>query len=112
VRGAVAKMDAYRAISDPTRRAVLDLLAQGERSVTELCEPFAMSQPALSQHLKVLRDAGLVATRRFGRQRIYRLDPRPLRTVLRWVTHYERFWDDKLTALGRYLDETAGKGRP
>jgi DNA-binding transcriptional ArsR family regulator len=109
VRAAAARTDAFRAIADPTRRAVLDLLRQSERSVSELCEPFAMSQPALSQHLKVLRRAGLVTTRRAGRLRVYALDPRPLRAVSEWVAHYERFWDEKLDALGRYLDETAPK---
>jgi len=111
VRAAAGKTDAFRAISDPTRRAVLDLLARGELSVTELCEPFAMSQPALSQHLKVLRDAGLVATRRDGRRRLYRIDPRPLRPVREWVADYERFWDERLRELARYLEEEARKRR-
>lgn len=94
----------YRAIADGTRRQILDVLAEGERSVSELLECFELSQPALSQHLKVLRDAGLVLVRRDGRKRIYSLDPRPLRAIYDWVAHYERFWDEKLEKLGQFLD--------
>lgn len=97
--------DVYRAISDPTRRQILDLLATSERPVGELAAPFAMSQPAISQHLRVLREAGLVAERRVGRQRRYRLNPEPLKEVATWVAQYERFWRDRFTALERYLDE-------
>lgn len=99
----------FRAIADPTRRAILDVLRSGERTVSELLEPFEMSQPALSQHLKVLRQAGLVEQRRDGRRRIYRLDAEPLREVYDWVAHYERFWDAKLDALGRFLDQQEQK---
>lgn len=100
----------YRAVADGTRRRILDVLANGERSVSELLECFedeGLSQPALSQHLKVLREAGLVAVRRDGRRRIYSLDPRPLRAIYDWVAHYERFWDEKLAALGKLLDGDA-----
>lgn len=100
----------YRAVADGTRRRILDLLADEERSVNELLERFedeGLSQPALSQHLKVLREAGLVSVRRDGRRRIYSLDPRPLRAIYDWVAFYERFWDDKLAALGQFLDGDA-----
>jgi DNA-binding transcriptional ArsR family regulator len=93
-------VETFRAIADPTRRAILDLLAEGERPAGELCEYFDVSQPALSQHLKVLRDAGLVTPRRDGRRQIYRVEPEPLRAVHDWVSHYERFWADKFRALG------------
>ncbi len=96
----------FRAVGDPTRRSILDLLANGECTVSELVARFGVSQPAISQHLKVLRSAGLVSQRREGRLRHYRLEPAPLREVYDWVAHYERFWDDKLSALGTYLDET------
>ena len=92
--------DIFRAISDPTRRAILDLLENGERTVSELGEPFPISQPALSQHLKVLREAGVVTLRRDGRFRLYRLDPVPLKEIHDWVGHYERFWTEKLDRLG------------
>ena len=101
--------DVYAAIADPTRRRILDLLAHAGRSVTELAEPFAMSRPAISQHLKVLRDAGLVAEQRSGRQRIYRLAPDGLREVDMWLASYRRFWRTKLAALGEYLDAEAAR---
>jgi DNA-binding transcriptional ArsR family regulator len=95
--------DAFRAIADPTRRAILDLLRHGQRSVSELAEPFRMTQPAVSQHLRVLRDAGLVSQQRLGRRQIYRIVPEPLRHVYGWLAQYERFWHRKLDALGTYL---------
>jgi DNA-binding transcriptional ArsR family regulator len=93
----------FRAISDPSRRRMLDELAQGERTVNELCELFHTSQPAVSQHLRVLREAGLVLHRQAGRHRYYRLDARPLRDVHDWSAHYQRFWQTKLDALGKLL---------
>lgn len=96
--------EVFRAVSDPTRRAVLDLLVGGERPAGELAAPFDMSQPAMSQHLRVLREAGLVEQRREGRRQIYKLRPERLREIHEWVRHYEQFWNDKLDALGDYLD--------
>ena len=96
--------EAFRAVADPTRRAVLDLLRDGERTVSELCAEFDLTQPAISQHLKVLRETGLVSVRRDGRIHYYKLEAMPLREVAEWVDHYEQFWDDKLEALARYLD--------
>jgi DNA-binding transcriptional ArsR family regulator len=89
----------YLAIQEPTRRALLDLLAEGECSVVRLAEPFAMSRPAISQHLKVLKDAGLVRSRREGRQNLYRLDAAPLELVFDWLSHYQQFWTARLEAL-------------
>jgi DNA-binding transcriptional ArsR family regulator len=91
-------IDVFRAISDPTRRALLDLLRTSDRSVNELAEPFQMTQPAISQHLRVLRHAGLVRPRQVGRQRMYKLNARPLREVRDWATRYERFWQGKLNS--------------
>lgn len=96
---------AFRAIADPSRRAVLDMLAQGERAVNELLEAFSFSQPALSRHLRVLREAGLVRARAVGRQRLYFLRPEGLRPVAEWVRSYERFWQERLDRLGDLLDE-------
>ncbi len=105
-------MDAtFRAISDPSRRAILDLLAEGERSVSDLLGFFTFSQPALSQHLKVLRDAGLVLSKPVGRQRQYALNAEGLRSVADWVRAYERFWTEKLDGLGAVLDREAAKER-
>lgn len=97
----------FRALADPTRRALIDLLGEGERSVMELVAQFQVTQPAISQHLAVMRDAGLVTERRSGRQRIYRLRPEPLEQVYDWVGHYRRFWDRRLAALGEHLDQAA-----
>lgn len=105
-----AERDAvFRAIADPTRRAILEMLRGEERSVTEIAEPFDMSQPAISQHLRVLTEAGLVTARRDSRQRIYRLNPAPLRVAYDWLGQYEQFWGEKLNALGAYLDLTSKK---
>ena len=101
-------MDAtFRAISDPSRRTILDLLAEGERSVTQLLEHFDFSQPALSKHLRILREAGLVTARSVSRRRLYGLEADGLRSVAEWVRHYERFWTEKLDALGGVLDQEA-----
>jgi len=102
----------FRALGDPTRRAILDRLRHRERRVTELCAPFAMSQPAISQHLKVLTDAGLVSATRAGRERIYRLRPTPLRDAHDWLGHFAEFWSARLDGLAAYLDdEDAGVKR-
>ena len=104
---ALSREAVFRAVADPTRRRVLGLLADGERSAGELHGPFTISQPALSRHLRVLREAGLVSERRLGRQRIYSLRAEPLRAVHDWVSHYERFWLERLERLGAYLDRNA-----
>lgn len=83
--------DIFQAIADPTRRAILDRLRGGEQSVKRLAEPFEMSLPAISQHLQILCEAGLVSQRRAGRQRFYQLNPQPLKQVSEWVSDYEQF---------------------
>lgn len=96
----------FRTISHPTRRSILDRLQEGgEQPVHELGEPFDVSQPALSQHLGVLRESGLVAVRRDGRRRLYRLRPEPLFKVASWLEPYARFWRDRLERLGEHLDQ-------
>ncbi len=96
--------DVFRAIADPNRRRILDLLAGGEAPAQELAARFDMSFAAVSQHLKVLLDAGLVARRAEGRSRIYRLTPERLRTVEEWAASYRKFWEAALERLGEYLD--------
>ncbi len=105
MRSRFASSAAFRAIADPTRRAVLDLLSEGERKVNDLVGRFRMTQPAMSQHLRVLRMAGLVTHRRAGRERIYRIRPDQLKPVADWVSQYERFWKRKLRALGEFLEK-------
>lgn len=109
VSNEVRRSGAFRAIADPTRRAILDVLAGGESTVGALCRSFAISQSAVSQHLRVLRVAGLVTPRREGRRRYYSLQPGPLREVYDWVGHYEQFWTKKLSALGDFLDRKEGE---
>lgn len=95
----------FRALADPTRRRVLDLLRSGVRSVSELQSDFDISQPALSRHLKVLRDAGLVVFRRAGRLNVYQLSAKPMEAVNDWMRHYEEFWLANFKALGDVLKE-------
>ena len=100
---------ACRAISDPHRRRVLDLLAEGERSVSQLLGHFSFSQPALSKHLRVLREAGLVVAHKMGRERRYSLRAEGLKSVADWVRTYERFWTERLDVLGDVLDAEAAR---
>ena len=95
--------DVFRAIADPVRRRILVLLADGEQPASELAAEFDVTFSAVSQHLKLLRDSRLVSERRDGRQRIYRLEPKPLEEVSEWIAHFEQFWVERLGALGTYL---------
>lgn len=95
--------DPFRAIADPTRRALLDHLRAGPKTVTALARPFARSLPAISQHLRVLKEAGFVTERRQGRERYYRACPAAFRRVAAWVAKYEVFWSHKLDALEQHL---------
>jgi DNA-binding transcriptional ArsR family regulator len=99
----------FAALADPTRRAILARLASGEASVTELAEPFEMSMPAISKHLKVLERAGLIARGREAQWRPCRLQAGPLQGVAGWVEHYRRFWDRSFKRLDQYLIELREK---
>jgi len=94
----------FAALADPTRRAILARLALGETSVSALAEPFEMSMPAVSKHLKVLERAGLIARGREAQWRPCRLDAGPLKDAAGWIERYRRFWAPHLDALERYLD--------
>jgi DNA-binding transcriptional ArsR family regulator len=100
------------ALSDPTRRAILARLAQGEAGVTELAQPFAMSLPAISKHLKVLERAGLVARGREAQWRPCRLEAGPLKDVADWLERYRRFWDESFDRLDAYLKELETEEAP
>ena len=93
------------ALADPTRRAILARLALGQSSVTELAQPFAMSLPAVSKHLKVLERAHLIERSRYAQWRPCRLAPAPLKDVDAWLEQYRRLWDDRLDRLDQYLKE-------
>lgn len=103
--------DTFFALADPTRRAILARLTKGEVSVTELAEPFDMTMPAITKHLKVLERAGLVARGREAQWRPVRLDAAPLREVSGWIDNYRRFWDERLDRLDEYL-HAIQKGDP
>lgn len=92
-------MEALAAIADPTRRRILELLRDGEVAAGELAEEFAVSRPAVSRHLRVLREAGLVSSRVDGQRRLYALEPAPLAELDRWLEPYRRFWAQRLDAL-------------
>ncbi len=99
----------FAALADPTRRAILARLSLGETSVSELAEPFEISLPAISKHLKVLERAGLVARGREAQWRPCRIDAGPLREVADWLEHYRRFWEQRLDRLDEYLKELQSK---
>jgi DNA-binding transcriptional ArsR family regulator len=100
-------VDALAALADPTRRDLLALLAGGERAAGELAARFPVSRPAISRHLRVLREAGLVTSRTDGKRRLYALDPSPLRELDDWLEPYRRFWAQRLDA----LDTEIARGR-
>lgn len=95
----------FAALADPTRRAILAHLAKGEASVTELAQPFEMSLPAISKHLKVLERAQLIARSREAQWRPCRLDAEPLKDAADWIEQYRQFWDERLDRLEDYLHE-------
>jgi DNA-binding transcriptional ArsR family regulator len=101
----------FSALADPTRRAILARLALGETSVTELAEPFAMSLPAISRHLKVLERAGLITRGREAQWRPCRLEAGPLKDATQWLEAYRRFWEESFDRLGSYLQELQAKER-
>ncbi len=99
-----ASADVFHAVADPTRRAILDRLRGGGVAVADLAAGFDMTRPAVSKHLRVLRDARLVREHREGRQRVYQLTPGPLRDVSRWIESYRAFWPANLMSLKRHLE--------
>ncbi len=102
---AATTTDAFNAVAEPRRREILDALAHGERSVMDLVAQLGVAQPVVSKHLRVLREVGLVQVRDEGRQRIYRLEPAPLREVYEWVKDYERLWTERFDLLDAVLED-------
>lgn len=96
---------AYAAVAEPVRRQILDVLRDGERCVTDLVDDLSLGQPSVSKHLAVLREADLVAVRRDGKRRWYRLRPEPLVEIATWLEPYRRHWEERLDALERHLEE-------
>jgi len=97
----------FAALSDVTRRAILGRLALGEAALSEIAEPFEMSQTAVSKHVRVLSDAGLVQITKRGRTRYCRLEAAPMKAAAGWIETYQRFWEDQFSALARHLEEDA-----
>ena len=102
---AATTSDVFNAIAEPQRREILVLLRAGERPVTELAAELKMSQPGASNHLRVLREVGLVRDRRSGKQRLYGLDARELRPVHEWTVGFERFWNESFDRLDEYVQD-------
>jgi len=102
---AATTADAFNAVAEPRRRLILDLLADGERPVNDLVERLDLSQPVVSKHLRVLREVGLVDVRDEGRRRIYRLDARSLKPIHKWVSTFERSWEERFERLDVVLEE-------
>jgi len=100
-------MSAFQVIAEPHRRHILDLLREGERSVNELVLGLGLSQPGVSKHLRVLREAGLVRARVDGQRRLYALHPQPLDELHEWLEPYRQLWSERLDALERHLDQPA-----
>src|ERR1700747_3665242 len=101
----------FSALADPTRRAILARLALGETSVTELAEPFEMSMPAVSRHLKVLEKAGLIVRGREAQWRACKLKPEPLKHAADWLDEYRRFWEESFDRLEEYLNALQAKAK-
>ncbi|MCA9986782.1 MAG: winged helix-turn-helix transcriptional regulator [Anaerolineales bacterium] len=95
----------FQALADPSRRAIFETLTQGEAGVNELTARFAISQPAVSQHLAQLKNAGLVTNRRDGRRIIYRLEPEGMKPLIDWITHYRIFWTERMDRLEQLLEK-------
>lgn len=107
--GTVQELDAvFHALGDPTRRALVSTLAAGERTTGALAEPFDLSRPAISKHLKVLGEAGLVRRRRRGRHQVYTLNGEHLRAAVSWLLRYREFWEGSLSALRGHLESEGG----
>jgi len=105
------RSDVFNVVGDAHRRRILELLADGERSVNEVVDAFDLDQPSVSKHLRTLKDVGLVGVRREGRRRVYHLKADGLKSVSDWVSQFERFWDHHLAAVKQRAERKARDGR-
>jgi len=103
---------AFGALADPTRRAILARLAEGDAGVLDVAQPFPMSQPAITKHLRVLEDAGLISRHRLARRRMCHLEPQRLKQLSDWVGSYREFWEESFERLDELLEELQGSGTP
>ncbi len=95
----------FRALADPTRRAIVSMLSDGDRSIADIAAEFDMTRPAVAKHLAILKEGGLIEVEVKGRERINRLQPRALKTAADWLGHFDRFWDDRLAKLKQVVEE-------
>ncbi len=102
--------DVFRVLAEPSRRHLLDALRDGERSVTELVTDTHLAQPAVSKHLRILRDAGVVSLRTSGRRHLYSIRPRSLREIADWLSYYQRFWGEGLSRMDEALRDSPRRG--
>jgi len=100
----ILKHDVFQAVADPTRRKMLILLADKEMPIASITEQFPISRTAVNKHLHVLADAGLVQSKKVGRETRYRLQPEPLKELQKWLSFFEKYWADKLSALKEYVE--------
>ena len=107
-RTAVAENKVFQALADPSRRAIFESLTRGEAAVTDITARFRISQPAVSQHLAALNDAGLVNRRREGRRIYYRVEPRGMKPLIDWISHYRVFWAEHVDRLEKLLEKMDG----
>jgi DNA-binding transcriptional ArsR family regulator len=105
-----AKHNVFQAVADPTRRKLLRMLADQEMPVTAISGHFPMSRTAVSKHLRILADAGLVTERKVGRETRYRLEPEPLLELKRWFAYFEQFWENKMAMLKHYVESDESEG--
>ncbi|MFS0762123.1 MULTISPECIES: ArsR/SmtB family transcription factor [Peribacillus] len=107
---AAEKHDVFQAIADPTRRKVLQLLAEGDLPISEITSHFSMSRTAIAKHLHILSEAELVSGRKVGREKRFRLQPEPLAELKQWLSFYDRFWDNKLSILKHAIENSGENG--
>ncbi|CAN7528115.1 metalloregulator ArsR/SmtB family transcription factor [Peribacillus frigoritolerans] len=104
------KHDVFQAIADPTRRKVLQLLAEGDLPISEITSHFSMSRTAIAKHLHILSEAELVSGRKVGREKRFRLQPEPLAELKQWLSFYDQFWDNKLSILKHVIEDSGENG--
>jgi DNA-binding transcriptional ArsR family regulator len=107
---AAEKHDVFQAIADPTRRKVLQLLAEGDLPISEITSHFSMSRTAIAKHLHILSEAELVSGRKVGREKRFRLQPEPLAELKQWLSFYDQFWDNKLSILKHVIENSEENG--
>lgn len=112
MNGYLGTMSPFKVLAEPNRRRILELLRDRERAVGELVEALEITQPAVSKHLRVLREADFVQVRADGQRRVYRLRAEPLRAIAEWLAPYRRLWESRLDELERHLDATRAAGDP